>query len=124
MKKKNQKDCSVLRIPRWERDSYTLDYFEEIIAFYLGAKTGPEPIQSTPATIDLAIYSLSPEGKFTDISRAGVKMLGYASKEEILKSGETRALFFTERDGEQLKKIIERLQPLSPTHKEADGEGE
>ncbi len=59
---------------------------------------------------DLAIFSLTLEGKVTDISRAGVNMLGYTSREKILKSGvTTRTLFFNARDGEKVKEIIERL---------------
>jgi PAS domain S-box-containing protein len=117
VKKRTRIDCPALSIPRREWESYTLDNIEEIVAFYLGAKTAPESMQDRPTDRtkgidflqqDLAAFSLSPEGKFTDISRAGVTMLGYASKEEILKSSETRDLFFTERDGEKLKEIIER----------------
>ena len=82
---------------------YTLDDIEEFVAFYLGAKTAVELAPS-----DLAIFSITLEGKFIDINRAGVTMLGYASKEEILESGEARDLFSNERDGEKLKEIIER----------------
>jgi PAS domain S-box-containing protein len=111
VKKRTQKDCSELRIPRRKWESYTLDDIEEIVAFYLGAKTpSTEKVNKEVDFVqpDLAIFSLTLEGKFSDISRAGVTMLAYASKEEILKSGETRTLFFTERDGEKLKEIIER----------------
>jgi PAS domain S-box-containing protein len=118
MKERTQNHYHALRIPRNDWRSYTLDDIEEIIAFYLGVKTAPEPMRDVPTAKsnkgvdfsqpDLAIFSVTLEGKFTDISRAGVIMLGYASKEEILKSGEARALFFTERDGEKLKEMIER----------------
>jgi PAS domain S-box-containing protein len=57
---------------------------------------------------DLAIFSVTLDSKFIDISRAGVNMLGYTSKEEILKSSEARAVFSNERDGEKLREIIER----------------
>ncbi|MGO9413835.1 MAG: two-component system sensor histidine kinase NtrB [Syntrophobacteraceae bacterium] len=118
MEKRTQKHCSTLRIPRRDWKSYTLDDIEEVIAFYLGVKTASEPKQdiltekankevdfSQP---DLAIFSVTLEGKFIDISRAGVTILGYASKEEILENGETRALFFNKRDVQKLKEIIER----------------
>ncbi|MFZ5996819.1 MAG: two-component system sensor histidine kinase NtrB [Nitrospirota bacterium] len=100
MRKITQKHCPAIRSPRREWESYTLDDIEEIFAFYLGAKTAVEF-----APPDLAILSVTLEGKFTDISRAGVTMLGYASKEEILESG---ALVFKEGDAEKLKEIIER----------------
>jgi PAS domain S-box-containing protein len=118
MKKRIQKHYPALRISRKDWRSYTVDDIEEIIAFYLGVKTAPELMRDIPTAKtnkgvdfsqpDLAIFSVTLEGKFIDISRAGVDMLGYASKEEILKSGEARAVFFNERDGEKLKEIIER----------------
>jgi PAS domain S-box-containing protein len=118
MKKRIQKHYPAFRISRKDWRSYTVDDIEEIIAFYLGVKTAPELMRDIPTAKtnkgvdfsqpDLAIFSVTLEGKFIDISRAGVDMLGYASKEEILKSGEARAVFFNERDGEKLKEIIER----------------
>lgn len=108
MGRRTQNNCPASRIPGREWDSYTLDDIEEVIAFYLGAKTTPESIQDLALSQpDLAIFSVSLEGKFTDISRAGVNMLGYASKEEILNS-KAGSLFFNESDAEKLKRIIER----------------
>ena len=98
-------------IPGREWESYTLDDIEEIIAFYLGLRTASAEKVNKEVEFsqpDLAIFSLTLEGKFTDISRAGIDMLGYASKEEILKSGIARDLFSNERDGEKLKEIIQK----------------
>ena len=108
VKKRTQKDCSVLRIPRREWESYTVDDIEEIVAFYLGAMApSTEKVNKEVDFVqpDLAIFSLALEGKFTDISRAGVTMLGYSSKEEILKSGETRALFSPKETEKNLKRL-------------------
>ncbi len=105
MKKRDHKDFPA-KVSRGKWASYTVDDIEEIIAFYFGAKSGPESRQ-TFSQPDLAIYSVTLEGKFTDISQSGVNMLGYASKEEILKSGEARAIFLNERDGEKIKELIE-----------------
>ncbi|MGO9380044.1 MAG: two-component system sensor histidine kinase NtrB [Dissulfurispiraceae bacterium] len=117
MKKKDQKDFPA-KVSRGKWESYTLDDIEELIAFYLGAKTALEPMQDMPADKtnkgvefsppDLAIFSLTLDGKFTDISRAGVNMLGYASKKEILKSAAARNVLFNEGDEEKLREIIER----------------
>lgn len=108
MKKRTQKHSPALRIPRREGESYTLDDIEEIVAFYLGSKTGLEPVDGTPATVDVAIYSLTPEGNFTDISRAGVKMLGYASREDVLRAGTIRDHLFGEGDARKIKEVIDR----------------
>lgn len=117
MKKRDQKDFPAkVSSRKWE--SCTLDDIEELIAFYLGAKTALQPMQDMSADKtnegvefsppDLTIFSLTLDGKFTDISRAGVNMLGYASKEEILKSAAARNVLFNEGDEEKLREIIQR----------------
>ncbi|HAM52112.1 MAG TPA: hypothetical protein DCP92_16010 [Nitrospiraceae bacterium] len=117
MKKRTQNHCPALRIPRTDWKSYSVDDIEEVIAFYLGVKTAPEPMRDMPAEKandgielhpqDIAIYSFTPEGKFTDISRSGAIMLGYDSREQLLKIGNQRALL-NERDAEKINEIIER----------------
>jgi PAS domain S-box-containing protein len=110
VKKRSRKHRPALRIRRKDWKSCTLDYIEEIIAFYLGVKTTPkeksERFEFSPP--DMAIFSVALGGKLTDISRAGIGMLGYDSKEEILKSGAVRTRFFNESDGEKLKELIEK----------------
>jgi PAS domain S-box-containing protein len=117
VKKRTQNHCPALRIPRTDWKSYSVDDIEEVIAFYLGVKTAPEPMRDMPAEKandgielhpqDIAIYSFTPEGKFTDISRSGAIMLGYDSREQLLKIGNQRALL-NERDAEKINEIIER----------------
>ena len=108
MNRTTQKHSATLGIPRREWESYTLDDIEEIVAFYLGSKTGLEPADGTPTTVDVAIYSLTPEGDFTDISRAGIKMLGYSSKEDVLRVGTISNHLFGEGDAKKIKETIDR----------------
>ena len=118
MEKRTRNHGPDSRISNCALESYTMDDIEEIIAFYLGVKTAPDPMQDmqrrmvnygielTPPHI--AIYSFTPEGKFIDISLTGAVMLGYDSKEELLKVGNVRALLLNESDAEKINEIIER----------------
>jgi len=52
------------------------------------------------------IYISSLDGKFLDINPAGIKLLQYGSKEEILKINITRDLYVNPEDRQKLQKIL------------------
>jgi PAS domain S-box-containing protein len=52
------------------------------------------------------IYMSSLDGKFQDINPAGVKLLQYGSKEELLKIDITRDLYVNPEDRQKLQKIL------------------
>lgn len=54
-----------------------------------------------------AIFFSTLEGKFTDINQAGVRMFGYASKEELLKIDIARDLYNSPEDRRKLEDILE-----------------
>jgi PAS domain S-box-containing protein len=54
------------------------------------------------------IYSFTQAGKILDVNLAGVEMLGYRGKEELLGIGSTRRLYFNPRDQDKFLKAINR----------------
>ncbi len=54
------------------------------------------------------IYTTNLEGKILDINQAGVEMLGYASKEEMLKIGSARHLYRNALDRDRFLAVINR----------------
>ena len=58
-------------------------------------------------SIDIVFFT-TPEGKFTDINDAAVKIFGYASKEELLKIDIARDLYCNPEDRHKLEEIIDK----------------
>lgn len=59
--------------------------------------------------IRLAIYETSPEGELIDINPYGVKMLGYSTKEEILKSDIINQIYSNPGDRQKFLERVERV---------------
>lgn len=53
-----------------------------------------------------AIYICTVDGKFLDINQAGVDLLGYASKEELLKTNIDQDIYFDQEVRDRTKEII------------------
>ena len=59
------------------------------------------------------VFLSTPEGKLIDISKAGVELFGYESKEEILKINISRDLYCNPDDRGDFKKAIEQYGFIS-----------
>jgi len=59
--------------------------------------------------IRLAIYETSPEGDLIDINPYGVKMMGYSTKEEIMKSGVVKDCYTNPADRLKYLERVERV---------------
>ena len=54
------------------------------------------------------IYTTNPAGKILDVNQAGVEMLGYRTKEELLEMGSARGLYWEPRDRDKFLRLINR----------------
>ncbi len=53
-----------------------------------------------------AVFISTPEGRYLDINRAGIELLGYASKEELLAIDIARDLYVNPEDREKYEKML------------------